>query len=293
MRNIKFLFIIMTLVLSKQALAITSYFIADLTASGIDDSTQTTLRELIRSAVTESGGSLAVISDKADFVLTPKVLSLGSSYLVSIHRLKGEKVIFQAKEKAANLEELDRVVLRVVRSAMTGKGVKDDSRVGEITESERREVSLRKESLSLKYFGFGPTVFPWGDSGAALIAGLNYEVDPNWGLRFHAHLGSDTHERSTFAAMATIGLQYFLTETQFSPYVFANFGYGGAVGGDLDRRATGFSMGAGLGLLLFRTSSTQLDLNLGYQSLLVATDLTNGRGRTTPGMFGLTIGIVY
>ena len=147
----------------------------------------------------------------------------------------------------------------------------------------------------MKYIGFGPAQFSWGDGGVAFGFGYNYEVDLDWAIRLQGILGLDTDGDLSQMVAGSIGLQYFFSRKKFAPYAFGNFGYGIAFGGDIESFANDFSFGLGAGMLLFRTANTQMDIQLGVQQLIGKAERagTMAGQNFRPQTLSLMVGVLY
>jgi hypothetical protein len=280
------------LFLSHNALS-AEYYVTEVAGTGIEDSLRATTRELVKTAVVESGENLVLDSKLADYLLRPKVLKLGSSLVVNVTKQEGSSVVYSARAKASNIEELDVVVLRVTRAAIRGKKVSKDIQVGEVTDKEQKEVVRRKEALSLKYFGFGPSYYGWGDNGLVLAFGGVSEVSTDWAIRYMGNFGYDTVSANTSLVAFNIGAQRYLSAGTFAPYFHGGLGYGLSFGDDLDSSVNDFSYSVGVGMTLFRTSNRQLDVSLGYTEIMTEATRAGESEKLRPSVLALQLGFMY
>lgn len=254
---------LLTLFLSSAMLWAGSVKVLPVEGSGVDEGLKSSVTALVRSAVSKAGDT--PVEEDADVVLRTNLLQLGQSYTVVVERLEGGKVSHSTTMKASGAEELDIVVERSVAGALAGSGRPAQESIGSISEKEQKEMTTRKESRYYKSLGLGPAKF-WGMEpedkvSYAIRSAYLWEVHP------HAALGLTSDHAMNFSTLAyhgnaVIGGRFYVTSTAFSPYVGGGFGLGWAANGDM--KAFGFDLAAHAGLLLFRTSGTQLDIWGGY-----------------------------
>lgn len=230
---------------------------------GIDANLRSSVAALVRSSVMKAGET--PVETAADVALRTNLLQLGASYTVIVERLEKGQVANSASMKASNAEELDIVIERSVAGALAGQAKPAQESIGNISEKEQNEMVVRKESRRFESFGLGPAKFwrmtPDDKVSYAIRTAYMWEVHP------HAAVGIFSDNAMNFSHPAwhgnmLIGGRFYMTTTAFSPYVGAGFGFGAAAAKDL--WAIGFDAGAQAGLLMFRTSGTQLEIWSAY-----------------------------
>src|SRR5262245_49209027 len=86
------------------------------------------LKELIRTSATSQGHSVVNDSAAAQYSLRASVIRLGNSYILTVDKFVQGKLDYSSRMKARELEELDEVAGRVVRSVTSGRDPKADAR---------------------------------------------------------------------------------------------------------------------------------------------------------------------
>lgn len=163
--------------------------------------------------------------------------------------------------------------------------------VGEVRADETEKISRRFTSRQFKYLAIGPFYLDHAKNDKlAHHLGLGYV----WDSSIHASVKAVAEGVIAFddpkAAMVNFGLgaNYFFMATPISPFIGADFGYGGFVSNsDELKSVSGFSFAAAAGVAFFRTAGTQLQLQLRRQIILE--EGTVGR----PGYYGLSLALLY
>jgi|GEM_PF-1562772 len=164
------------------------------------------------------------------------------------------------------------------------------ARVGNVPKSEQESMRTRVNSKNAVYFGFGPSNYQGLGTtalGYNLALGYNWEVNPFAAVRVLAStvIASDA---KTAVSDGILGLNYYFSDLDVAPYVFGGLGFG--VAGTTASNATtvgGFAGAIGVGLQLFRISTTQLDLIL--DDHVIFANNTVG----TPGYYSLRLGVQF
>ena len=230
---------------------------------GGDESLKSAVAALVRNAVVEAGDTPV---DSTALKVRTSLIQLGQSYTVVVEVSEDGRVKNSSQMKASNAEELDVVVKRAVVGAIKGNNTSEQASIGKISKEEQQEVVTRKETRGYQSFGLGPAwmfkMRPQGKVSYALHQNRLWEVHP------HAAINILTDAAFNFSDLAThdnilIGGRFYLTSTAFSPYLGAGFGFG--IAGDrTDHFTYGFDAGGQAGLVLFRTSGTQLEIYCDY-----------------------------
>lgn len=270
-------------------------------ADGEEAGLRASVHELVKAAVSnESGYSLAASAKDAEITLRTRVLKLGNSYIMSIDKLKGERLLFTAKMKASNAEDLDTVSARVVRSALNETRAEGNAQVDDVTEDEVTRGTRRQQATRQWKLGFGPA---WGTnlntdkSGLLFHLGFVWGLDPHWDLdvAFKATGIENSSSSSAFFSEFMLGANYHLTKSKNAP--FLTFGLGRASAGVAqsntfiftDDTANGWALRAGAGVKLFRTSNVNLGLEANHTILMSKTSRTD----QNPGVTSLLIAVYY
>ncbi len=265
---------------------------------------QASLHELIKAAVSdESGYSLTSSAKEADLTLKPRLLKLGSSFIVSVDKMKGERVVFTSKMKAATADDIDAVSARVVRAALRETKATEDAQVGEITQDEVSKTNLRIQTTRQWKLGFGPA---YGDqmnvdkSGIMFTLGFVWGIDPNFDLdlAFRTSTFEKSGESGAYFVEYMIGTNYYLTRGRNAPFLTAGFGRSSASVSTpnsasfvnlSDDTLGGWSVRVGAGYKFFRTSTVNLGVELNYSKVFGEST----RSKQAPGVTSLGIALYY
>ncbi len=277
-----------------------SVFVQTAQAEGEEASLRGTVQELVKAAVSEqSGYSLASTAEGADLVLRPRILKLGSAYILTIDKIKADKVLFTSKMRASNAEDLDTVSSRVVRSVLKEVRAESNAQVDDITEDEvsrgtRRHIATRQWEI-----GFGPA---WGTnlntekSGLVFHLGFVWGVDPQWDLdlSFRATGIDGKNSSSAYFSEFMIGTNYHFNKDKNAPFITAGLGRATAGVSDSaiilnDDTANGWAARVGAGMKFFRTSTVNLGLEANYTFLLAETSVS----KKNPGVASFLVSVYY
>lgn len=285
----KFIWLSM-LFFSATSLYASSFFVENAGGSYVSQADSTTTVQLIKASVGELGHDLADERTKADFILVPKLIPVGSAYVVSLEKWKGSRRLFTSKMKAARFEDMDEIAHRLVRAVIAEVSATKDVRVGDVTEEESRAGERRRPARNAKYFALGPSVF--GNLGtpslAVYLAGA-YAFDVNdimIRIRAEGAFGGG----SIFADFG-LGASFFLSQRDVAPFIGLDFGYGFArmatTGTIFGESVTGFVLAPLVGVQLLRTSAVNLELALRAAFLL------NKNSAGNPMLFTLRVGLYF
>ena len=256
----------------------------------VGDEDVLTVQELIRSSVSSDVNHILLPSaGSADYVITGRLVRLGEAYSLTLIKTKGNAEVFRATLKAAMMSDMDVVVTRLVRS-IDGEVAPDKSlTVKEVTVHEQRDERRRRPVLSQVTFGLGPSMtsnLNIGGTSNLWSLGYNYELDFLWDM----HVDVDwltTHARTdndAYFASLNFGVNYYLSEQNYSPFLEGHVGYGGAIASlgcntgalfcSSKDQASGWLLGAGLGFRFFRTSESNFAILLRGSYLMDQTSIT-------------------
>jgi hypothetical protein len=155
-------------------------------------------------------------------------------------------------------------------------------KVGNIPADKRDKIKSRVESLHFTTFGLGPAWMPGNDHVFyALNYGYNWDVSEHGEIRAGA-FGIFPSEGEGFYTGLGIGGSYFFSADNLSPIIGGQFGLGSSKSGDLTY--SGFAYEAHAGLRFFRTSTTQLSIEIFYLNIAKT---------GAPGVSGINLNIHY
>lgn len=165
------------------------------------------------------------------------------------------------------------------------------NRVGEVVEEEVETIARRFRSREYSYFALGPFLLQNSENKSTshhFAAGYVWDSTVLASVKTTAEVVASFKDPKTMLWNLGLGANYFISSAPTSPFVTADFGYGGSVtDSEVLENTVGFSLGGGVGLGLFRTSGTQLQILL--RQLIVFEK--NGSGY--PGYIGLSLGLLY
>ncbi len=280
-----------------------SVFVQPPAVEGEDGGIKDTLHELVKAAVSEeSGYSLTASAKEADIQLKPKLLKLGSSFVVTIDKYKGEKLAFTTKMKAANAEELDNVSTRIVRAALQETKAIESAQVDDITQAETTRGTNRIQTTRQWKLGFGPA---WGannntdKSGMAFTLGFVWGIDANFDLDLAFRTANFEKGGETGAHFTEflIGTNYYMTKGRNAPFLTAGFGRTTASVSTVNTSIipfstdtlSGWSVRAGVGYKFFRTSTVNLGVELNYSKVFGESTVS----KSAPGVTSAVIALYY
>ncbi len=269
-----------------------SIYVAPATGSGSSEADLSTATDLVKTSVSNVGSNQVVEQpEQADFTLQPKLLRLGSAYVLGVSKIQDGKIVFSSQLKAEKIDELDKVADRVVHAVLTGKAAPQDVQVGEITNQEAHDGTQRTPTRGEWFISLG------GSNLSNLnVSGLGYalSVAHAWDLNTALiKLGlEDAGLDSAFLISANLGAQYFITSSSVAPYVGADFGFGAAKaegnGGFFSGQTIGgFDLAGKAGVELFRTAGVNLDIEFRAGFLLKSGTYGN------PGAYTLRLGLYF
>ena len=283
-------FVVAITVASAQAALGSSFYVTDVTTSDANPDLARSVKNLVSSAVSSAGATLSADQSSADYALKTELIKLGGAYVLTVSKVRGNAVTFSSRQKAASADGLDDAADRAVRAAILSVSTKTDVRVGEIKPEEENTLHRRINSRSSMYLGFGPAgLVSMGESRLSydLAIGHYWEVSPQAEIKVIGDIVS-SGDMKTYFAMGQLGLDYFLTDGDSSPYVGAGLGFGGSASASSSATTIGgLAANAGLGYQFFRTASTHFDVFAGYFTIF---------GNNTigaPGAYSLRIGVLF
>jgi hypothetical protein len=166
-----------------------------------------------------------------------------------------------------------------------------EDEVGAVRSDETEKISRRFTSRQFNYFAIGPFYLENSNNKSqSHHLGLGYV----WDSSIHASVKAIAEGVFSFDNPKTailnfgLGANYFLTASPISPFLGADFGYGGSITNDDDlQNVSGFSVAAAAGIGFFRTAGTQLQIQVRKQMILKKNNLGN------PGYYGVSLALLY
>lgn len=278
-----------------------SVFVRPLQADAETGNSSATVLELVKAEVsTEPGFTLETNAKNASVHLATKLLKLGNSFILSIDKIKDDRIVFTAKMKAANIDDLDTVSARVVHAVLKETKTEGSAQVDDVTEDEVTRGTRRIQTVRQWRVTFGPA---WGSnlnttrSGTIGSLGYVWGLDAQWEALTHLSLAgfSKDGESGAFYMDAMLGVAYFLTKGKHSPYVTGGFGYAsaGASRSDTilltDDKASGWAGRMGAGVKLFRTTNLSFGFELNHSYLFSKTSVSG----SMPGLTSLIVVLAF
>ncbi len=153
------------------------------------------------------------------------------------------------------------------RSDDTGQTNKTPPRIGEIKEEEVDKIQTRRRAKRFGTAGLGPAAL--NNTGADdlsydFYAGGVWEVNPYAAIKTIGEAVTDFNNSTIVSGR--LGANFYPLNTDISPYIGGDLGLG-YVFAEEDE-GIGFSVGGSVGALLFRTSSTQMNVEANATAVL-------------------------
>ena len=162
--------------------------------------------------------------------------------------------------------------------------------VGDIEPSDVKRLERRREAKRFGMAGFGPAGFGSEVMDDAddrmsydIYVGRAWEVTPRSAIKSIAEVTSDFDDNHL--ADLSLGANFYAMPTDFSPYIGGDLGLG--AGRAQSENVFGFTAGASLGALLFRTANTQMNIEGNAEVML--SELED----EFPTVYSATIGVLF
>lgn len=233
-----------------------------------------------RKSAAEAGAAVALFG---------RISRLGDNLIVTLTTVDvaGGATLSSLRMRASRVEDLEAIAARMAQAIVEGRTVDETAALGTITEAEQKPDRRREgdSGLALRIGGVAPVADGWR-AGFGMLVDLGYwyeardfAIEPRLGYRGTPSAGEG--DDAYFAFNADVIAHYLLTHTDIAPYV----GLGGGlrvigetrirtttVGkvvrltGQVEETEEGIGGGAvaRAGLLLFRTYTLRVALNLDY-----------------------------
>ncbi|MGL1901357.1 MAG: hypothetical protein OCC49_04405 [Fibrobacterales bacterium] len=162
-----------------------------------------------------------------------------------------------------------------------------EDRVGNIDPRNKKKMKTKIESKKYNLFTFGPAFLPGYSESIQYSAGIGklWEVTPHGSIKV-LFQNSANIKHHDFLSSLSLGLNYYLSDSGFSPFVGFDFGYG-ASKSELHSWYHGFGAGASIGLQVFRLSDKQIIIELRSFSIFDTMETQ------PPTSVSMTLGILY
>ncbi|HVK60334.1 MAG TPA: hypothetical protein VM432_02240 [Bdellovibrionales bacterium] len=266
-----------------------TYFVADTIAEdGITETDARTATMLVKNSVAERPSDTLTDSElSANYVLQPRMVRLGDSYILTVEKTRGQEIVFSAQTKMTRIDQLDRGARAVVTAAIEEPSTKNRGTAvyrvvpeGSLSSTTAKptiygstaELVVDRRKVSYWSLGFGPT-FSSNMNDDSVMYGLSightWAINPAVGIKINGNVNfSSGEEGSRFFDLMT-GANFFLPEFTASaaPYLTGEIGYGFAEDSE-DEDANGVAIGAGAGIQFFRNTETTMDLLIHYTTVL-------------------------
>ncbi len=276
------------LLVSQFALA-DSVFLQKIKGKGVSQGQSEAVEELTRSAIEDLGGYKLVSSKgSAEIQLRARLIKLGESIIFSMSKYEDGKKTDSTKLKALDFDDIDRVVVRVVRAVLKGKNAKKNAQLDDVTREEVTSTNRRIEPVSQWRFGIGPVAFSnlnESDAGVGFFLGRHFAVNPDFAVNLNLDLAYGREDSNASIVSGQVGIDYFFTRSNTSIYITGNTGYSTAALNDKDvddsvinifgESKSGFSVNAGVGVKLFRVSTINIAFQVDYNYLFSENSLGN------------------
>ena len=261
--------------------------------TGFSTSDAATLLELIKDEVPRQGSHAVVDKDaEAQLILQPKLIRLERSFVISLEKLdSSRKLRYSSQLKVSNADEFDTAATRLVRSVLKETPLKNDARIGDVTQGEASGPLQKKETSKYWLVGFGPSaLFGSNSQGVSYGFSLGYEwdIETQAGVKIF-YSGAFDPDGGVFSSLG-LGGAYFFSDGDTAPLIWGDFGFGSARknGTSNVSNISGFQLGIGPALRLFRTSKINVEIQGRYAVILRKFDKGG-----TPSTMGLQVLILF
>ena len=205
-----------------------------------------------------------------DMILNGSILSFGNSYILTLSKTRKDKIT-SFKLKASEIDELDLITKRLVRSVLKEQSPDTGIKIGEVTKSESKKMDRKKKVRKNLSFSLGPG---WMNSAEETKEGTFINVGLNWGLDSYFDLGLalEIFEEDSVMEEMMWGIlfngRYHISDSKHSPYINLSFGRGSytyeSPDDDVDY-PSGWIFGASIGHHFYRNHSTNMAIEAGYR----------------------------
>jgi hypothetical protein len=114
------------------------------------------VQRLMESELSAKGHTIVDRNANPQWVLKSDAIKLGSSYIVSLTKLKDGTMVYSDKLKADSLNNLDVVSARLVSGALDNVAAEKNIAVDTVTNSEAKGATVKTKATRQTFLGFGP-----------------------------------------------------------------------------------------------------------------------------------------
>jgi hypothetical protein len=270
-----------------------TYYVDEVKSTSVDQQLKHSVFDYIRAEVVRNDQTLVEEKSSADFILETDLIRFGDKYVVQMSKYRNGLGKPQRIEKfeAQKLDELDVTVTRLVRAMLEQRDVQTTAAFGEVTQKEKTLMVDRSEIKRLHYIAMGPFWFSGvneDEVGGYLALGEVLDVSPRASIKFSLEGSLDSARDAEVSIItANFGGNFYFSPRTNSPFIGADFGYGG-VFGDKVKDGTGFSLGGDIGIAFFRTTNAQISVSLRYAQLFLDGEENKGRH---PAHYGIVLAV--
>jgi len=263
-----------------------TFFVKESVYIGEEKSKAQVFAELIKSYIASlDDHKVANKEESSDFILAPKVVEAGDSFIVFVDKKKGSNTVFGQMIKIDDFDEIDIATKRLVNAVIDEKDIKNSRKIGEVTKNEEEQPRTRVSTEGHWYLGFGPAFASGLNSKNTLLKysfGYAWELDQNM-IQIYIDAARGTNNDQSSLGGLGISLKHMFSRAGYSPLVNMDLLWGGATSNskrvpedqeNFDSSATtdlyreGFILGVGAGYMLFRTSKINVETSLQVNSFL-------------------------
>lgn len=127
-----------------------AFFVEDTIAEeGVSPADTRAATSLVKGAVaSRSGDVLSYDEARADYVLQPRLMKLGESYILTVEKVRGQEVLFSAQSKIPRIDQLDRAARATTLSAIDEPSTNPRSAVTVEPSNDPRPVVIYRRELN-------------------------------------------------------------------------------------------------------------------------------------------------
>lgn len=243
------------------------------------------IEQLLESAIAKAGHSAG---KDAKVMLRAKAIETGKGLVLTLDKVKDDKVVFADSLKLKSFDEIDVALDRLTQAVIAERSVDGTMGVGKVMQTEEGLSQNRRKSERRWYFGFGPALSSGLETQSNLI---NMQLGYSWDLpealfKIYYNAYTSTNSGDAFMGGLGIGGNYYLSNSDNAPFVHGGMAWGSARNND-DQSKRGFLFNGGVGMMFFRTSDVSVETALDVSTLAENID-----GKT-PIVGGVRVGLYW
>lgn len=278
---------LIALALLSQSIMADTFYLNDLVTAEESSGLNQVVKNLITHKIESEGHVVVTNKDKADSIVSPVLLKLGTSYIFSLNARGEHKNNFSVKLK--DLDELDVVLKRSGEALLKEKSFASTKSIGEITAKEKDYVRQKSDVDIIISYGLGPgSLIGVEDRDGSVFStnfGYGWQFDESMDLTMNWDFTTATNTSRHYSSMFIFKGNYYLMKGNHSPYLSLDFGYGGIRDGE--SRISSWVYGAGFGYKMYRTSKVNFGLDVQY---LQFSEVMNNK---TPGALSAKFSVYF